>query len=237
MLPSHPIRGLGFVLAGVVALSIGARPPLRALQATAVIHPSVEAGGFGGKAQDGEPVKSHVYLPSPPMTVAETKTRLKLHEKIPMHFAGDTTLEEVKKYIEQSTIDKTDFPEGISIYVDPQGLQDADKTMASTIIIDLKNLPLETTLTLLLKQLGLTYWVNKDGLLIITSSVSEDLILTPAALNEEILANLSALRSEIRSLRSEVQMLRRNGAPEDQSAGRPGLASPPGGMSGKGGMM
>jgi Tetratricopeptide repeat len=98
----------------------------------------------------------------------------KLNERISMNFPNDTPLEDVKKYIEQSTQDEAaGLPTGIPIYVDPQGLQDADKTMASTVTINLEGIPLKTTLRLMLRQLGLTYTV-KDGLLTITSSSSED---------------------------------------------------------------
>jgi tetratricopeptide (TPR) repeat protein len=98
----------------------------------------------------------------------------KLNERISMPFQADTPLEDVKRYIEQSTQDEAaGLPTGIPIYVDPQGLQDADKTMASTVTINLEGIPLKTTLRLILKQLGMTYTV-KDGLLTITSSSSED---------------------------------------------------------------
>jgi len=98
----------------------------------------------------------------------------KLNERISMNFGNDTPLDDVVKYIQQSTQDEAaGLPTGIPIYVDPQGLQDADKTLASTVSIALEGIPLKTTLRLLLKQLNLTYTV-KDGLLTITSSSSED---------------------------------------------------------------
>ncbi len=79
-----------------------------------------------------------------------------------------------RRYIEHATQDEAaGLPTGIPIYVDPQGLQDADKTMASTVAINLEGMPLRTTLRLLLRQLNLTYTV-KDGLLTITSSSSDD---------------------------------------------------------------
>jgi Domain of unknown function (DUF4139)/N-terminal domain of unknown function (DUF4140) len=95
-----------------------------------------------------------------------------LGKAIAMKFATETPLEEVIKYIRGATSGSA-FPEGIPIYVDPQGLQDADKTMASTISIDLEGVPLRTTLRLLLEQLGMVYRV-KDGLLKITSTATED---------------------------------------------------------------
>ena len=98
----------------------------------------------------------------------------KLNERISMNFENDTPLSDVQKYIESATQDEAaGLPSGIPIYVDPQGLQDADKTLASTVAIKLEGIPLRTTLRLMLRQLNLTYTV-KDGLLTITSSSSDD---------------------------------------------------------------
>ncbi|MBV8315519.1 MAG: hypothetical protein JOZ53_11330 [Planctomycetaceae bacterium] len=102
----------------------------------------------------------------------KTKSILaKLDEPISMSFANETPLEDVLKYIKSATQGPNDT--GIPIYVDPVGLQEAEKTMTSPVTLDLEGVPLKTTLRLLLKQLGLTYTV-KDGLLTITSESSED---------------------------------------------------------------
>ena len=95
----------------------------------------------------------------------------KLDEPISMPFGNETPLEEVLKYIKQSTTTPT-FS-GIPIYVDPIGLQEAERSINSTVQIDLEGVPLKTTLRLILKQLGLAYTV-KDGFMIITSEDSED---------------------------------------------------------------
>lgn len=101
-----------------------------------------------------------------------------LERKIPMDFGQDTSLADVKKAIQAATKNETaGLPNGIPIYVDPVGLQDADKTMASTVNVQLEGVPLRTTLDLVLKQLSLTYWVS-DGLLTI-SSESGDFHPTP----------------------------------------------------------
>jgi Domain of unknown function (DUF4139)/N-terminal domain of unknown function (DUF4140) len=100
------------------------------------------------------------------------KVANELGKFVSMNFPNDTPLNDVVKYIEQSTVGPA-FPQGIPIYVDPQGLQDADKTMASTIAINLEGIPLRTSLRLLLKQLSLIYHV-RDGLLIITSTQTDD---------------------------------------------------------------
>ena len=82
--------------------------------------------------------------------------------------------EDVLKYIKSNTQDEEyDLPSGIPIYVDPIGLQEAEKTLQSTITLDLEGVPLSRTLHLALKQLGLVYFVD-DGLVIITSADSED---------------------------------------------------------------
>jgi hypothetical protein len=103
---------------------------------------------------------------------AKTKTILaKLDEPISMSFANETPLEDVLKYIKSATQGPNDT--GIAIYVDPVGLNEAEKTLTSPVTLDLEGVPLKTTLRLLLKQLGMTYTV-KDGLLTITSESSED---------------------------------------------------------------
>jgi RNA polymerase sigma factor (sigma-70 family) len=100
----------------------------------------------------------------------------KLDEKIAMSFGTETPLEDVLKYIHQATV-TADFA-GLPIYVDPIGLQEAEKSMNSTVIINLEGVPLRRTLQLVLKQLDLIYFVQ-DGMIYITSSESEDLQLGP----------------------------------------------------------
>jgi hypothetical protein len=96
----------------------------------------------------------------------------KLDEPISMSFNEETPLEEVLKYVKTATTTAT--YSGIPIYVDPIGLNEADKTMSSTVRnLDLEGVPLKVTLKLLLKQLDLTYTI-KDGFLMITSKDSED---------------------------------------------------------------
>jgi hypothetical protein len=94
-----------------------------------------------------------------------------LGNPIDMPFGPETPLEEVVKYIKASTKSSV-FPEGIPIYVDPLGLQAAEKQMSSPISISLTQVPLRTALKLLLEQLGLRYQVS-DGVLKITASNSE----------------------------------------------------------------
>ena len=129
-------------------------------------------------------------LTSHPDESPETKAILGiLDDPVSMHFPTDTPLEDVLKYIQEST-KASNRPTGIPIYVDPNALQDSDKTMASTIAINLEGLPLKITLKLALKQLGLWYRVE-DGLLIIDSYNSET-PTTPLRIMEE-----KAMRGEL----------------------------------------
>ncbi len=155
----------GIALAVSIVLSMAIRPPLRAGQ------PDSRVADFPGDIIADD---SDAFKPPQPMTLAQLKVRLKLQEKHALNFPDGTTLEAVKKHLEEITRDKGDFPDGIPIYVNPQGLQDGDKTMESTVAMSIKGIPLGTTLALLLGQVNLIYWVNEDGLLIITSFMSED---------------------------------------------------------------
>jgi hypothetical protein len=87
-----------------------------------------------------------------------------LEEPIAFSFPDATPLEDVLKYVKLAT--KGPNFNGISIYIDPIGLVESEKTMSSPVKINLEGVPLKTTLRLVLKQLGLTYIV-KDGFLLI----------------------------------------------------------------------
>ena len=93
-----------------------------------------------------------------------------------MSFANETPLEDVLKYIKSATAGPSDT--GIPIYVDPVGLQDAEKTTTSPITMDLEGVPLRRTLYLLLDQLGLTYQVG-DGIVFITNEQQKRLPAGP----------------------------------------------------------
>jgi hypothetical protein len=94
----------------------------------------------------------------------------KLDRPVALHFPNETPLEDVLKFIKSATSDGPGDP-GLPIYVDPVGLQEAGKTLASTVNIDLEDIPLKTTLRLILKQVGLAYRAE-DGLLTITADES-----------------------------------------------------------------
>jgi hypothetical protein len=106
---------------------------------------------------------------------AEELNRLimaELEKPVDMHFANETPIEDVIKYVKSATSGTT-LPQGLPIYIDPVGLQEAEKTMTSPVSIDLAKVPLGTSLDLLLGQLGLKYSV-RGGVLRVTSQASEE---------------------------------------------------------------
>jgi RNA polymerase sigma factor (sigma-70 family) len=101
----------------------------------------------------------------------------RLEDPISMSFANETPLDDFLKYIKQATTTPTSS--GIPIYVDPVGLQEAERSLNSTIQIDLEGVPLRRTLQLALTQLHMAYFVE-DGILVITSEDSAKLRLPPS---------------------------------------------------------
>jgi hypothetical protein len=89
-----------------------------------------------------------------------------------MAFPDETPLEDVLKYIKGATT-SDDMPHGVTFYVDPIGLQEAEKTMQSSVTIDVEGVPLTRALDLVLKQLGLKFLVQ-DGMIYINSATSSD---------------------------------------------------------------
>jgi RNA polymerase sigma factor (sigma-70 family) len=216
-------------------------------------------GGFGGDAKRGakhssglDAMKSSMKRASRPAPAVsggdevrlpgsddgranDPKSRqilAKLEEPLSMSFANETTLDDVLKYIKQATTSK-DF-HGIPIYVDPVGLQEAERSMNSTIQIDLEGAPLRRTLQLMLAQLNLVYFVE-DGILVITAAESErpsslpPSMASPSPIYEKVIKaergelTVSELKElmEYQKLLKEVQRLgNTEGEAEHQPAGK-----------------
>jgi hypothetical protein len=194
------------VLVAALLLSIGHRPTLQAQQPTRVLEPVPNSGLFEGgeyKALSSPPV---VHVPARPMTLEATRVYLKLKERIPMEFPKETALGDVLKYIRSSTVDEATMPGGIPIYLDPVALNDADKSLNDKITIDMKGIPLATTLDLILHHLGMMYELRPEGFLFITNPASNE-SLQPD-IDTLILDNLSAVRDEVHRLRLEIRELR-----------------------------
>jgi len=85
---------------------------------------------------------------------------------IDAEFPDGVTLEYLLKYIKQETTKAK--PPGLAIYVDPVGLQEAEKSMSSKVIVDLRRRPVSVVLRSALKTAGLACRV-KDGFIVIES--------------------------------------------------------------------
>ena len=112
----------------------------------------------------------------------QTKVILdRLEEKVDLTFEK-TPLEEVFKHIfrvpvhvigDKKATSKGKDDKGIPIYVDPVGLQEAEKTLTTPITFTAKGEPLKSSLERLLRLIDLIY-VVKDGFLMVTSRSSEE---------------------------------------------------------------
>ncbi|MGP0064789.1 MAG: hypothetical protein ACLQGP_14470 [Isosphaeraceae bacterium] len=194
----------------------------------------VMEGGFGGNAEAAESeaeFRQRLEIAQLGAAVAKWEKNPKneailkaLEEPVPMPFAKETTLDFVVKYIKKRTSEKSGRTP-IPIYIDPLGLQQAERSMNSTVTMELEGVPLKTTLRLLLKQLGLAYCV-RDGLLIISSvqGVREELAEAARELlgsgNEEV----------------DMRLMQMMGIGPRGAMGGAGAAGGMGGMGGRGGM-
>jgi len=160
----------------------------------------------------------------------------KLEETVSMSFPNETPLEDVLKYIKQATQGSNDA--GIPIYVDPLGLQEADRTLTSPIQLDLEHVPLRRTLQLLLGQLGLVYFVD-DGILCITSQESARTKFDPSMIEHrpfmekrekaergELTADEMKELIEIVKLQKELEKLERPESKQEPSAPHETKANP-----------
>jgi RNA polymerase sigma factor (sigma-70 family) len=134
-------------------------------------------GMFPGAAMGGGPMgiagRDILSLNKTPADEKRNEAiRTLLEQKIAMNFPNPTPFEDIKKYIEAATQDDAaGFPTGLPIYIDPDGLKEAEAKMASTIEMNLEGVPLRTTLHLLLRQLGLDYRID-GGVVVISDRES-----------------------------------------------------------------
>ena len=98
-----------------------------------------------------------------------------------------------------------DTDKGVPIYVDPVCLQEAEKTGTSPITLDLDGVTVAKGLTLVLKQLGLTFYVDEDGLVRVVTQDGDDQITDPHA---KVLDELSPIRADLARLRRELGLVR-----------------------------
>ena len=157
---------------------------------------TVALGAFGGNAaQAAPPAAAPVVHVSTPVTARTARTWEKLQADVTFDLT-EAPVEEFLKEVREKTKGPKD--KGVPVYVDPLGLQEAEKTLTSPITIQVEDIPLATVLTLTLKQLGLTYSVSPDGIVMVTSEGSDTYVADPLP---KILDELKALRAEVAELR------------------------------------
>ena len=139
-----------------------------------------------------------VHLATTVRSAQEARTWLKLHSTS-LVFQKETSLGDLIKAVRTATKGKGSDDSAIPIYLDPLGLQMAEKSLDSPIAWDVEGLPLSTSLPLILKQVGLRFNVMPRGLLLISAEINQDVPSDPSAL---ILDNLSMLRDEVATLRA-----------------------------------
>jgi RNA polymerase sigma factor (sigma-70 family) len=201
-------------------------------------------GGFGGDAS--KPKKGH-FASGVLGHGKDPKSLLivhKLDDMVPMKFPDETTLEDLIKHIQEAT-KTSEMAHAIPIYIDPLGLQEAERSLTSTVRINLEGVPLKRTLQLALKQLGLAYFVD-DGMIYITSQDSLDQMshLEPAIPEQSPLTEEGerGIRGEL-TVEEMKQWLEKHkvcaavrAALETDTSGGPGLdESAAGAVAGRGG--
>ncbi len=115
------------------------------------------------------PVRPGFSTPAQP-TERDAKIRAALREPIEPMDDPKPTFEDYLLHLQNSTIGE-DLPQGIPIYVNPEGLQFAGQTLQSPVPTAEDVEPAGMGLKRVLDELGLDYWVNQ-GLLAIDAKVS-----------------------------------------------------------------
>lgn len=185
------------LVAGALLVLAWAWTPSRATPPASAgpIAAATVGGGLGDSAESQPAPRVYFQAPVSPKAAA---VWAKLGMLVNMPFPQETPFSDFVKYVREST-KGPDFEDGLPIYVDPIGLVEAEKTMDSPIQINLVGMPLSKTLALALKPMGLTYTVDDDGLIVVTSETSAN-----AEIPARILDELADLRKQIAELKSAV---------------------------------
>jgi len=134
------------------------------------------------------------YLPTVPTErraasegIAAANARLlkALDQPIPFHFPGETPLKDALHYV--STTARTDDGSPLPIYVNPDALQDVDRTLQSPVTLVLDGVSVRSGLRCLLEQVHLTYEI-KGGLIEVVSDINHGDFLEPAYQDPLLLA-------------------------------------------------
>lgn len=149
-------------------------------------------GEFGG-GQVPALDSARVVHVATPLTSRMAKTWVKLQKEVTFSFPNEVPFEEFLKNVRELTRGQED-KKGISIYIDPIGLQNAEKTINVPVTLDLEDVPIATGFEMVLKQLGLMFYVQKDGVVVITNEDSEAVLSDPMV---KVLEELETIRNQV----------------------------------------
>ena len=155
-------------------------------------------------------------------TAAAMHTQQMLQKVVAIPFVEETPFSEVLKFIKRAA-EESSPGSALSLYLDPVGLFEADRTEESSVKLAIEGLNLEDSLHLICDQLGLSVEIRDNGLVYIDNKDSDK--PTVESFPETVLDQLSILQVEVQAMRRELGSLR---------TGQP-LGSSGGGMSSRGG--
>jgi hypothetical protein len=134
-----------------------------------------------------------------PLTPRAARTWAKLEKLVPMPFANEIPYAEFLEHVTEATANPAQNDPGIQIYMlYPPFQGQVHISMQIPITIDLQGIPLWKTLGLVLHDVGETYSVHDDGLVIISPGGYEHDLLDPT---ERVLDELHALRKDVAASR------------------------------------
>jgi len=146
-----------------------------------------------------------------------------LQKRVAIPFDRVTPLSDFIQHIKTSTV-TPERPKGVSIYIDPIGLDEAEKTDTSPIRLGVSDVTLAQALKTALNQIGMIYWVEDDGLVVISAADSQQAEESRSS-DLEILELIQHLRDEIAALRLETAAMR--GTLPQRPVGVGGMAGVP----------
>ncbi len=94
-----------------------------------------------------------------------------LRKPIDVPFSQATPLNDAMRYFQTATR-SPDLSRGLQIYIEPSALQEVDKSYRSPVQLNEKNVPVATALTTLARTMGLIPYVQRDGVIIVTTPES-----------------------------------------------------------------
>jgi hypothetical protein len=165
------------------------------------------------------PVLSGFPARTPAVAVENARIKKVLDQPARTKMPDPATLEELLEYV-RTAMQTADGRQTL-IYVDPIGLQEAEKTLESEVQIDLDGRPVGTNLRLALRQLGMLYYVS-DGQVNVTADGNEDI---PIVVDYYLLLGHCFLALLAAGLGALVVPLVSARAADPPSSGQPGTAT------------